>query len=87
MLMAIKITVFTTDVNCEELGSTIVNHITIFEKNNIGLTFGNKEILRDFIGLLIDEHVLFEVHGMKLKIIPETNNFQRVRFRFDSYSS
>lgn len=79
-----KITLFTTDANCTELGMFKAAHITIFEKNEMSITFVDESEQLSFIQCCIKNYVLIKVQGASVKIVPETNNFQRVRFRFDS---
>ena len=78
-----KVTLFTTDSASIQLLQVTVAHITIFGKNEIALHFIDKEEQLKFITTCIEKYVLIQFQGMKVSLIPETNNFQRVNFRFD----
>ena len=84
----IKISVFTKDESSTLLGEFNCCHVTIFDKMKISImmeisiTTGISEQLK-LIELLIKNYVLFEVQGETITLIPESNNFQRVNFRFE----
>jgi len=84
-----KVKMFTKDEKCENIISVNVCHMTMFEKHEICLHFngmGNmiSEDQIKFLEVCIKNHILVEVQGHEVTIIPEPKNFQRVRFRFDS---
>lgn len=83
-----KITLFTTDTSCQQIISVNILHVTIFGKNKITIHFPRIGIICDeeqmkFIDACIKHHVLIEVQGGMVSIIPEDNNYQRVNYRFD----
>ena len=80
-----KITLFTTGSACNDIGSFKIAHITMFDgKGIISLHFISDEEQMKCIKLFIKHYVLFKCQGSHISILPEENNFQRVRFRFDS---
>ncbi len=79
-----KITLFTTDVSCADLGEVQASHITMFGKNSeITVYFNTSEEQLKFINLLIKNYVLFSCQGKNITLLFEANNHQRVRYRFD----
>jgi len=79
-----QLTLFTTKEECEILIKVQISHMTIFGKNKISLHFGSKDEQLKLIECLIKNYVIFECQGNKIDLIPETNNYQRVWYRFDS---
>jgi len=80
----IKVTLYTTDKECTEIGSATFAHISMFKDNNIVLSFISTDEQLKFIALCIKHYVKFECQGQSVCLIRETNNFQRVCYRFDS---
>jgi hypothetical protein len=80
-----EITLFTTDAFCTEIIKVKSFHISMFEKNKLDIHFlsGSDDMI-NFIKACIENYVLIQIQGSKVSIIPENNNYQRVRFRFDS---
>lgn len=78
-----KISLFTTDASCKDIVSVKAAHITMFEKANVEIHFINNEEQLKFIEACIKHYVLIQIQGSKVTIMPESDNFQRVRFRFD----
>ena len=79
-----KITLFTTDESCTKLIESPLAHVTMFKDNVLELHFISKAEMLSLIEVLIKHYVLFKCQGDHLYITPEPNNYQRVRFRFDS---
>lgn len=79
-----KLTIYTTDEQCLDLGQFKIAHMTMFGKGVIELHFISKEEQIRLLQLFIEKYVLFQVQGTKVSIIPESNNYQRVGFRFDN---
>lgn len=79
-----NITLFTNDEHCKDIVQTKVAHITMFKDQQLELHFIIKEEMLKLINKLIENYVLFKCQGMSIYLIPEANNFQRVRYRFDS---
>jgi hypothetical protein len=80
-----KITLFTTDSACTNLGEFKCAHISMFDKDmKIKLHFVLNEDQLKFIETCIKHYVLIQIQGNDVTLIPESNNYQRVRFRFDS---
>ena len=77
----IKISVFTKDENSILLGEFDCYHIFMSDKMEISINMSFKEQLK-LIELLIKNYVLFKVQGDTITLILESNNFQRVNFRF-----
>ena len=80
-----KVTLMTNDEQCADLIQFKCTHITMFEGNKLQihfLTACEKDML-DFIRICIKYYVLIQIQGATITIIPESNNYQRVRFRFD----
>lgn len=79
-----KVTLFTTDKTCQDIVDVKIAHMTMFENNTMKLTFISDEEQSKFILACIKHYVLIQIQGSCVSIIPESNNYQRVRFRFDS---
>lgn len=80
-----KITLFTTSADCTNLGEFKCSHISMFEKDmSIAIHFITHNDTLEFIRACINHFILIKVQGDTVTIIPEPNNYQRVRFRFDS---
>lgn len=79
-----KVTMYTKDESCASIGTVNVAHVTMFENNILTLHFTEPDEQIKFIKVCIRMYVKFECQGNSVKLIPEVNNFQRVRFRFDS---
>ena len=80
----IKVTILTKNKECNELGSFKIVHMTMFDKLELGMIFLNTKEMLNAITILQYNYVLFKIQGLTLTIIPEDNNLQRVRFRFDA---
>lgn len=78
------VTIFTTDSNSIELGKFRVAHVTMFDKHQTVLHFIDKEEQSKFMKLCVDKYVLFQVQGTEVTLLPESNNYQRIAFRFDN---
>lgn len=80
-----KISLYTTDASFKDIVSVKVAHITMFETDtSITFHFVIKDEQIAFIRACIDNYVLIQVQGMNVTLIPKVDNYQRVRFRFDS---
>jgi hypothetical protein len=80
-----KITLYTADANCNELIIVKCSHISMFDvQYQIKIKFIYKEEQMKLITCLIQNYVLFQCQGDDIIIIPENNQKQRVRYRFDS---
>jgi len=81
----IKVTLFSTDEKCDELGSVEISHMSMFEKDmrmTLRFLLGPEQV--KFIELCIKHYILIQIQGQHVSIISESHNFQRVRFRFDA---
>lgn len=79
-----KVTIFKKNEQHTEVVKVRISHITIFNGCNVVLHFINEVEELKLIEHFIKEYVLFTVQGMHVTIVPETNNYQRVNFRFDN---
>ena len=78
-----KITLYTTDEKCTEIGVFESANICMFDEDmRISITFIKEEQQLDFITCCIKHYVLIQVQGNVVTLMPE--KYQRVRFRFDS---
>lgn len=79
-----KVTLFTNNAACADIISVQVAHITMFEKNQLKLRFLSLDNnMIEFVKACIKYHVLIQIEGLDIILIPE-NDYQRVRYRFDS---
>lgn len=79
-----KVSLYSTCKECTDLGTFNIAHVTMFDKQELQLHFGSDVEQSNFMNTCVKHYVLFKVQGKKVIIIPENNNFQRVRFRFDA---
>lgn len=81
-----KVTVMTNNEECSDLIKVNCTHVSMFEGCKLQihfLTTRDKDMLL-LLDVLIKSYVLMQIQGSIITIIPESNNYQRVRFRFDS---
>ncbi len=81
-----KVSLFTTDEKCEDIVEFNVAHVSIFKENKISfhfLKYVEEGDMEKFIKACIKYFVLIEIQGYTVSIIPEPNNYQRIRIRFD----
>lgn len=78
-----KLTVYSSGPNCEELVEVKIAHVTMFEKHELSFYFIDTEEQMKLINCFIKHHVLFTVQGTRVILTPEERNFQRVRYRLD----
>ncbi len=80
-----KVSLYSTDEKCSDLGTVQCAHISMFAKGlRIKLTFICVNQQLAFVKLCIKHYILIEIQGHDVTLVPEPNNFQRVRFKFDS---
>jgi hypothetical protein len=78
----LKLTVFNTKENCDELAQIQLTHIAIFKDNILELHFISTEELLKLIDVFIKHHVKFTCEGQHLMY--NLSDYQRVRLRFDA---
>ena len=81
-----KVTLFETGDNCNEIVNVNVAHVTMFAKQELTFNCHLEEEKTKLLMALMKHFVLFKCQGDNISIIPEPNGFQRVRFRFDNNS-
>lgn len=79
-----KLTLYTTDSSCADIITVRIAHMTMFKDMTPLLRFTSNDEETKFIAACIKHSVLIKVQGHEVSLIPEQNNFQRVRYRFDS---
>ena len=77
-----KISLFTKDTSCADIGQVKIAHVCMFDKNMMTLYFIDKEQQLLLITILIKEYVTFTVTGQTISI--DMKEDQRIRYRFDS---
>ena len=78
-----NLSIFTTDESCALLLKEKIYHVTMFEKHQLQINCSEDTQLL-IIAILIKHYVKFMVQGKgNISIITESDNYQRVRFRFD----
>lgn len=78
----LKLTLFTTDQACKELGEVEIAHMTIFEPNSMELHCISDESQLKLMKILIKQYVTFSCTGSKVSV--DMKQYHRIRFRFDS---
>ena len=78
-----KITLFTNDSDCKELGSFTISHVVMFwEANEVTFYFLFMEELLIALKLLSLQYITVEMNGLNLKI--DMKQYRRCRFRINS---
>ena len=78
-----KVTIYDNTKACDILATVEIAHISMFEGHQISMHCHLLDERTKLINTLIDSFVLFQCRGNIITIVPESNNLQRVKFRFD----